>query len=172
MTRHFLLLSLLFFASTFSCLVPTVTAVDASGDTDFTRARVAVSTALDEASAAATYLSQQTAPANKDSGKPGGGAVKDCFTNLEDAVDMIRDSFKQMQSLKPDGDSSSVRFEVSNVQTWMSTALTNADTCTDGLEGEEGPLKTNISDRLVKVKKLISNALALVNDFAKTLPTN
>ncbi|WVZ12352.1 hypothetical protein V8G54_016882 [Vigna mungo] len=212
MTRHFLLLSLLFFASTLSRLVLTVTAGhasgftsgDASSDTDFIRescnatlypdlcfsslsryaavvqrspgglARVAVAVALAKAHGAAAYLSHQTAAViDEDSGAGGAGAaaaVNDCFANLEDAVDEIRGSLKQMRRLRPNEDSGSVRFGVSNVLTWMSAALTDEETCTDGFEGvEEGPVKTSVCDRVTRVKKFTSNALALVNGFANKL---
>ena len=214
MTRHFLLLSLLFFASTLSPLISTVTAGytsgdasgyisgDASGDTDFIRqscnatlypdlcfsslspyaaavqrspgglARVAVAVALAKAHGAAAYLSHETATAlSADSGDGAGAAVHDCFSNLEDAVDEIRGSLKQMRRLRrPDGDSGSVRFGVSNVLTWMSAALTDEETCTDGFEGvEEGPVKTSVCNRVTRVKKFTSNALALVNGFANNL---
>jgi len=205
MTRHSLLLSLLFFASTLSRLVLTVTAGHASGftsgDTDFIRescnatlypdlcfsslsryaatvqrspgslARVAVAVALAKAHGAAAYLSHQTAAVvDEDSGAGAGAAVNDCFANLEDAVDEIRGSLKQMRRLRPNEDSGSVRFGVSNVLTWMSAALTDEETCTDGFEGvEEGPVKTSVCDRVTRVKKFTSNALALVNGFANKL---
>ncbi|KAL2347730.1 hypothetical protein Fmac_001730 [Flemingia macrophylla] len=131
-------------------------------------ARVAVAVALSKAHGAAAYLSHQTAAADSSSGT--GAALHDCFGNLEDAVDEIRGSLKQMQRLGPDSTSGSVRFGVSNVLTWMSAALTDEETCTDGFEGvPEGPLKTTVCDRVTRVKKFTSNGLALVNGFASNL---
>ncbi|TYH39491.1 hypothetical protein ES332_D12G182900v1 [Gossypium tomentosum] len=64
--------------------------------------------------------------------------------------------------------SESFRFQMGNVQTWMSAALTDEETCTDGFEDvREGPLKTEVYERAVEVKKLTSNALALVNSYAE-----
>ncbi|KAB1999590.1 hypothetical protein ES319_D12G172600v1 [Gossypium barbadense] len=64
--------------------------------------------------------------------------------------------------------SESFRFQMGNVQTWMSVALTDEETCTDGFEDvREGPLKTEVYERAVEVKKLTSNALALVNSYAE-----
>ncbi|XP_020219997.1 pectinesterase inhibitor 7 [Cajanus cajan] len=132
-------------------------------------ARVAVAVSLSKAHGAAAYLSHQTAAADSESGG-GGGALHDCFANLEDAVDEIRGSLKQMRRLGPDSESGSVRFGLSNVLTWMSAALTDEETCTDGFEGvPEGPVKTNVCDRVTRVKKFTSNALALVNGFANNL---
>ncbi|RDX96428.1 Pectinesterase inhibitor 7, partial [Mucuna pruriens] len=175
----------------------TATAGDDSGDTDFIRAscnttlypdlcfaslsrfastvqrspaglaRVAVAVALSKAHGAAAYLSHQTAVTADDDDSGVGAALHDCFANLEDAVDEIRGSLKQIRGLRPEADSGSVRFGLSNVLTWMSAALTDEETCTDGFEGvAEGPVKANVCDRVTRVKKFTSNALALVNGFA------
>lgn len=81
-----------------------------------------------------------------------------------DAVEQIRDSLTQM--LKLNGSGESLRFQMSNVQTYMSAALTNEDTCTDGFEEvNDGPMKKDICDRTVKVKQVTSNALSLVNRY-------
>ncbi|CAN1238760.1 21 kDa protein [Linum grandiflorum] len=56
---------------------------------------------------------------------------------------------------------------MSNVQTWMSAALTDEETCTDGLEEVgEGEVKEAIGKRAEVAKKFTSNALALVNSYA------
>lgn len=59
------------------------------------------------------------------------------------------------------------RFQMSNVQTWMSAALTDQETCTDGFEGvPDCPLKSDVNEKSTCVKQVTSNALALVNSFA------
>ncbi|KAJ4829360.1 hypothetical protein Tsubulata_024241 [Turnera subulata] len=56
---------------------------------------------------------------------------------------------------------------MSNVQTWMSAALTDEETCTDGFEDvEDGSVKAEVCNRAAVVKKFTSNALALVNTYA------
>ncbi|KAL6187040.1 hypothetical protein ACLB2K_043156 [Fragaria x ananassa] len=63
----------------------------------------------------------------------------------------------------------SVRFQLSNVQTWMSAALTDAETCTDGFEDvEDGPIKTEVVNKAETVKKMMSNALAIVNGLSSS----
>lgn len=43
-----------------------------------------------------------------------------------------------------------IRFQLSNVQTWMSAALTNEDTCSDGFDDvEDGPLKKEVCEMVV-----------------------
>ncbi|KJU81240.1 hypothetical protein N619_00155, partial [Ectopseudomonas oleovorans] len=76
-----------------------------------------------------------------------------------DAVDQIRRSLKQMRHLGGSGES--LRFLLSNVQTYMSAALTNEDTCLEGFQDlASGPVKTDVCGRVAPVRQLTSNALA------------
>lgn len=92
--------------------------------------------------------------------------MHDCFTNFGDAVDEIRGSLKQMGQLGAAG------LGVDSFRFQMSAALTDEDTCTDGFEDvADGSLKSDVCDRVTKVHKITSNALALVNSYvAKGTP--
>ncbi|KAJ0231961.1 Plant invertase/pectin methylesterase inhibitor superfamily protein [Hirschfeldia incana] len=106
-------------------------------------------------------------------GGPTAAILKDCSENLKDAVDEMRDSKIQMEELVSTGSVQSFRFQMSNVKTWLSAALTNQYTCTDGFEDlhEDGCIKDDVSSRVDAVKKLTSIALALVNHYAdKAIP--
>ncbi|XP_031121810.1 21 kDa protein-like [Ipomoea triloba] len=95
-------------------------------------------------------------------------ALQDCSSAFSDSVDQMHDSLAQLKQLGGSGEA--LRFQMSNVQTWMSAAETNEDTCADGFEGVvDGPLKTDVCDRVTKVKQVTSNALALVNYFASNI---
>ncbi|XP_004297461.1 PREDICTED: 21 kDa protein [Fragaria vesca subsp. vesca] len=95
------------------------------------------------------------------------GALRDCFSNFGDAFEEIRESLDQMKTLG--SGTGSVRFQLSNVQTWISAALTDAETCTDGFEDvEDGPIKTEVVNKAEMVKKMMSNALAIVNGLASS----
>ncbi|XP_047340456.1 pectinesterase inhibitor 7-like [Impatiens glandulifera] len=107
-------------------------------------------------------------------------ALHDCVSVLGDAMDQIRGSLKQMRSLNMGGMSGeSLRFGLSDVQTWMSAALTNEDTCAEGLEEVEisirngGGIINNNLEALcyaaTKVKHVTSNALALVNVYVNKI---
>ncbi|XP_061357307.1 pectinesterase inhibitor 7-like [Gastrolobium bilobum] len=131
-------------------------------------ARVAIAVTLSKAHRIASYLSRQADYAADDS-RAVSAALHDCSDNLDNAVDEIRDSLRQMRLLGAGSGSvsGSFRFGMSNVQTWMSAALTEEETCTDGFEDvPNGSLKTDVCDRVSKVKKFTSNALALVNSYA------
>lgn len=128
-------------------------------------ARAAIGVSLNRAKRMANYVSNLTQEADNGATEPRtASALQDCFSVFGDAVEQIRDSLKQM--LKLDGSGESLRFQMSNVQTYMSAALTNEDTCTDGFEEvNDGPMKKDVCDRTVKVKQVTSNALALVNSY-------
>lgn len=58
---------------------------------------------------------------------------------------------------------------MSDIQTWVSAALTDENTCTDGFGGKyftNGPLKTAVRERILNVAHMTSNALALINSYA------
>ncbi|KAK7398892.1 hypothetical protein VNO78_10066 [Psophocarpus tetragonolobus] len=126
-------------------------------------ARVAIGVSLSKVHGTASYLSNLT---EDGSSRRGVLALHDCLSNLGDAVDQIRGSLKQMRHI---GVASSFLFQMSNVQTWMSAALTDQETCTDGFQDvPDCPVKTDVCARVSAVKKFTSNALALVNAYANT----
>ncbi|CAI0541276.1 unnamed protein product [Linum tenue] len=98
---------------------------------------------------------------------PGEAAAwRDCRSLVRDSVDQLRRSVKEMG-----GDEKTAmmtRFQLSNVQTWASAAMTDLDTCTDGLSGEgvDGEVKRRVMESgVVDVGHMISNALAFVNRY-------
>ncbi|KAG8374767.1 hypothetical protein BUALT_Bualt10G0030000 [Buddleja alternifolia] len=61
-------------------------------------------------------------------------AVKDCIQNMGDSVDQLSRSMKEL-GLMGQVASGDFDWHVSNVQTWVSAALTNENTCQDGFTG-------------------------------------
>ncbi|KAK8659467.1 hypothetical protein V6N13_029668 [Hibiscus sabdariffa] len=123
-------------------------------------ARIAIGVSLSKTRHIAAYVSNLTREAEYRADPRASSALSDCVLNMDDAV-------KEMRGLVVPV-SESFRLQIGNVQTWMSAALTDEETCRDGFEdGAEGPLKTAVCKRAVKVKKLTSNALALVNSYAE-----
>uniref|UniRef100_A0A1J3DJC6 21 kDa protein n=1 Tax=Noccaea caerulescens TaxID=107243 RepID=A0A1J3DJC6_NOCCA len=125
-------------------------------------AKLAIGVSLSRAKYTAAYLSKLSRAAAS-------AAVHDCVSNVGDAVEQMRGSLRQLREMnhrRPGAPA--FRFQMSNVQTWMSAALTDEETCTDGIteEMEEGDTKTAICERVTDVKKFTSNALALVNTYA------
>ncbi|XP_057510376.1 21 kDa protein-like [Actinidia eriantha] len=93
-------------------------------------------------------------------------ALIDCIEELGDAVDQLQKSIQEM------GQSENTHwgFQMNDVQTWVSSALTDEDTCMAGFaeNGMGGSVKTTLRGYVVHVAHMTSNALALVNNFAST----
>ncbi|KAJ4706202.1 21 kDa protein-like [Melia azedarach] len=94
-------------------------------------------------------------------------AIADCLDEMGDTVDRLSKSFEELKHM---GQNKGQEFlwHMSNVQTWVSAALTDDNTCLDGFSGKalEGKVKSSVRAQVVNVAQVTSNALALVNRFA------
>ncbi|CAI0410770.1 unnamed protein product [Linum tenue] len=125
-------------------------------------ARVAIGVALSKVRRTASFLANNaSALADYGSDRRAAAALHDCRSNLGDAAE-------QMRQLGAAGATEEAfRFQMSNVQTWMSAALTDEETCTDGFQDvADGEVKAAVYARAAEAKKYTSNALALVNTYA------
>lgn len=130
-------------------------------------ALVAMHVTLTKSKHMTDYISNLTRKAEYGAEPRTVSALHDCFSNFGDAVDEITGSLKQMRNLGGGG-GQSLRFQLSNVQTWMSAALTDQETCTDGFEDvPDCPIKKDVCNKATYVKKYTSNALALINSYAE-----
>ncbi|KAI4383068.1 hypothetical protein MLD38_008948 [Melastoma candidum] len=97
-------------------------------------------------------------------------AVGDCLEMMEESVDRLS---KAVQEMKRFGGAKGqdLMWHVSNVETWVSAALTDDNTCMDGIDEKgvsvSGRLRSSIRGKIVNVAQVTSNALALVNRFAE-----
>ncbi|KAH0702503.1 hypothetical protein KY285_016781 [Solanum tuberosum] len=89
------------------------------------------------------------------------GAMQDCVEELSDTVSELRKSLGEMKQLR----GRDFDMKMSDIQTWVSAALTNEDTCTEGFAGKamNGKVKTVVRGKIVEVAHMTSNALALIN---------
>uniref|UniRef100_A0A2P2QUV6 Pectinesterase inhibitor domain-containing protein n=1 Tax=Rhizophora mucronata TaxID=61149 RepID=A0A2P2QUV6_RHIMU len=94
-------------------------------------------------------------------------AVKDCIENMGDSIDRLSQSVPELGYMGR-GAGQDFDWHMSNVQTWVSAALTDENTCLDGFAGRvmDGNVKVAIRRRVNNVAQVTSNALALVNCFA------
>ncbi|NP_001313144.1 21 kDa protein-like precursor [Nicotiana tabacum] len=92
------------------------------------------------------------------------GAMHDCVEELSDAVVELRKSLGEMKQLR----GKDFDLKMSDIQTWVSAALTDEDTCTEGFAGKvmNGKVKTVVRGRILDVAHMTSNALALINSLA------
>lgn len=94
--------------------------------------------------------------------------VQDCLEQINDSVDQLSGSIKELRRLGQESVGDDLFWHISNVETWVSTALTDASTCVDELPA--GPnmskLKATIKGKVLNVAEVTSNALALFHKFA------
>ncbi|KAK1374744.1 PMEI domain-containing protein [Heracleum sosnowskyi] len=104
---------------------------------------------------------------SKDKGLSAGesAALRDCVEVTDDSVYELQRSMEQMDHMEEGG--THFKFEISNVQTWVSAALTDYTTCTDGFYNvNEGNVKAKVSKYAVNVSQLTSIALTFINRYA------
>ncbi|KAK4431615.1 hypothetical protein Salat_0923600 [Sesamum alatum] len=125
----------------------------------------ALSVSVDRAQSTRTFVSKLT----KFRGlKPREyAAIKDCLEEVSDSVDRLSKSAKELKRLGRAG-GPEYTWHLSNLQTWVSAALTDDGTCLDGFSGRalNGRIKTSIRARMTNVAQVTSNALALCNKYA------
>lgn len=88
-------------------------------------------------------------------------AMSDCMESLGDSVDEIQQSIKAMGHLS----GKNLKLRVNDIQTWVSSALTDDNTCMDGFasNGMKAGERSNIRSHIVKVAQLTSNALSIIS---------
>uniref|UniRef100_A0A0A9EBQ9 Pectinesterase inhibitor domain-containing protein n=1 Tax=Arundo donax TaxID=35708 RepID=A0A0A9EBQ9_ARUDO len=92
------------------------------------------------------------------------GPVRDCLENMADSVGHLRDAAAEMGGGMGRAGSPGFKWHLSNVQTWCSAALTDENTCLDGLSlGVDAATRAAIRGKVVEVAQVTSNALALAN---------
>ncbi|KAK9076433.1 hypothetical protein SSX86_004767 [Deinandra increscens subsp. villosa] len=130
-------------------------------------AQISLASCLSKARFTKTYLTIVAKKLNETESISGNNeAVEECIRQINDGVNQITLSFKELQKIGKDGDENFMWHE-SNVQTWVSAALTDATTCIDGILGEGFGRREQamIKARFVNVKQLASNSLAMFSRF-------
>ncbi|KAF7147210.1 hypothetical protein RHSIM_Rhsim03G0208400 [Rhododendron simsii] len=83
-------------------------------------------------------------------------AYDDCLDLLDGSVDHLARSLIAVAegNAQPTG-------STEDVVTWLSAAMTNQDTCAEGLEEVSGSVKEQMEERLKDLSELVSNSLAI-----------
>lgn len=98
--------------------------------------------------------------------------VKDCLDQINLCVDQLSMSVKELRRLGHEQAEGGHRHDmifwhISNVETWVSSALTDASNCVDAFPGRRmSKLKATVKGKVQNVAELTSNALALFHRFA------
>ncbi|KAK9143273.1 hypothetical protein Syun_012673 [Stephania yunnanensis] len=130
-------------------------------------ANVALSVSLTCARSTSTFVLQLSKRGNL---KPReAAAVRDCVENIGDSVSELQESLEEMRHLR--GGGFEFNHKMTDIQTWVSAALTNEDTCMDGFEGDDeangSSVKNMVRSNIKNVAQLTSNALSLINCLSK-----
>ncbi|XP_054802090.1 pectinesterase inhibitor 6-like [Prosopis cineraria] len=91
-------------------------------------------------------------------------ALLDCIESFADALDELHRSLGVLRRLSR----STFGNQMDDLNTWISAALTDEDTCLDGFEGQKERQIKLLQDQVLNVSYITSNALALVNKLATT----
>ncbi|MBA0574850.1 hypothetical protein Golob_025136 [Gossypium lobatum] len=92
--------------------------------------------------------------------------LHDCVEEISDSVDELTKSIPEMEEIE----GKSFAFRMSDIQTWVSAALTDEDTCMDGFSETtmDGDVKASVRIVIEKVAQLTSISLAFINQYART----
>ncbi|KAE9593808.1 hypothetical protein Lal_00036604 [Lupinus albus] len=91
-------------------------------------------------------------------------ALSDCIESFADTIDELHKSLNVLRRLSK----SIFSTQMGDLNTWISAALTNEETCIDGFEGQSKNQIKMLRNRVQNVSCITSNALALVNKLATT----
>ncbi|KAJ1689113.1 hypothetical protein LUZ63_013268 [Rhynchospora breviuscula] len=128
-------------------------------------AQAALTVSLTRARSTSAFINQLS-PKPDQARSRQAGAIKDCLDTMQDGVDRLRQSIQEMNRMGRIH-TRQFRWHLSNVQTWVSAALTDENTCLDSVSHNAGPaVRAAVRQRVVEVAQVTSNALALVNRLA------
>ncbi|KAI4329600.1 hypothetical protein MLD38_027970 [Melastoma candidum] len=92
-------------------------------------------------------------------------AVEDCLAQIEDAASRVADSVRRIgvDGGIPNDD------VMADVATWMSAAMTDGETCVDGLEesGSTAGADDQVKEGMRKAREYMSNSLAIAVNLKK-----
>ncbi|CAH1425394.1 unnamed protein product [Lactuca virosa] len=94
-------------------------------------------------------------------------ALKVCKVVLDDALDYLSDSISSMDVKS--GDKLLSLNKIDDMKTWLSTALTNQDTCLDALEEMNSTFLVDVKSKMQNSTEYASNSLAIVSKISGIL---
>ncbi|XP_060189923.1 pectinesterase inhibitor 3-like [Lycium barbarum] len=120
-------------------------------------AQAAVKVSLSRAHKASGFLSQLKVESKREK-----GALSDCIEQMGDSMDELSKTLSELKHLRK---GNAFKWQMSNLETWVSAALTNEDTCLDGFKEIDGKVRSDVKRKVTNVARVTSNALYLVNQL-------
>jgi len=93
-------------------------------------------------------------------------ALRDCVTQISDSVLQLNQTLNELKHLRM----GTFEWQMSNAQTWASTAFTNGNSCINGLNRSdaEKKVKLEVKRKVTDASMFISNALYLINRLGES----
>ncbi|XVF50148.1 hypothetical protein PTKIN_Ptkin04bG0072600 [Pterospermum kingtungense] len=95
-------------------------------------------------------------------------ALKDCVTLLDNALSQLNDSVSAMK-VASGKELVLTKEKISDIQTWISAAMTDQETCNDGLEEMGSMVSDKVKSEVQSCKESTSNSLAIVANMQNLL---
>ncbi|XP_057448602.1 pectinesterase 3 [Lotus japonicus] len=108
---------------------------------------------VDELASVASSLGVKASSSN-------GQGVADCKDQVDDALSRLNDSLSAMAVVP--GGVTLTDAKISDIQTWVSAAVTDQQTCLDGLEEVGSVVVEEVKNMMKKSSEYVSNSLAIV----------
>ncbi|OWM66532.1 pectinesterase 3 [Punica granatum] len=126
--------------------------------------KLSLQVAVREVENFANYVSTAAAKINSDNQTK--AAVEVCGAVIDDAASQLNDSVSLMDAKS--GESLSTA-KISDMRTWLSSTITNLDTCLDSLEEMNSTLLGEFKARVENSTEFTSNSLAIVTKILNVL---
>ncbi|XP_010544364.1 PREDICTED: 21 kDa protein [Tarenaya hassleriana] len=96
------------------------------------------------------------------------GPVRDCLTQIRDSVNQLTLAIEELNRVGSESmTSSELEWHINSLQTWTSSALTDAETCVSQFQGRRmSKVKASIKGKVKNVEETTSNALAFIQRYA------
>ncbi|KAK9278458.1 hypothetical protein L1049_028023 [Liquidambar formosana] len=114
-------------------------------------------TQLSDLSSFLKTLSSNSIP----NGPPPDSAVSDCRSLFDDALSRLNDSVSTMEVGK--GKKVLTKGKIDDIKTWVSGAMTDQETCLDGLEEMGSTALVEVKGKVQRSREYLSNSLAIVD---------
>ncbi|XP_015950629.1 pectinesterase inhibitor 9 [Arachis duranensis] len=103
--------------------------------------------------------------------------IQDCVNQLSDSVDQLSQSIKELRRMNNKSSRSTINddflWHINNVETWVSTALTDASSCVYAFPGHRMSKRTaSIRGKAMNVAQVTSNALAFIHKYMEAATRN
>lgn len=128
-------------------------------------AKSAIVVSLNNAKSAAAFVSKMVGTSKL---KPQESqALKDCVNSMASCVASLTQSVQELGKMAH-FKGQNFDWHMNSIQTWVSSALTDQNTCTGGFSDSSmnGNVKDALNKKMTTVAQVTSNALALLNGFA------